>query len=108
MKKKYLGFLSLFVFSNFVVLSLSIALNSDEIIRLKKAGISDETIQLLIKEKSQETYALTVSEVLNLKKAGLSEETIRLVIKESSFMKNTEPVIYGENLRPIRLSTTQD
>jgi len=108
MQKNCLAFLSFSVVFYLVVSSLSVALNSDEIIRLKKAGISDETIQLLIKEKTQETHALTVSEVLTLKRAGLSEETIRLVIKESSFMKNREPTIYGENIRPIRLSTAQD
>jgi hypothetical protein len=107
-KVKWIVLVTLGIYNLLGVAFVVSALDSDDIICLKKGGISDKIIQLLIKEKSQETYAITVSEVLNLKKAGFSEETIRLVIQGSSFMKNTEPMIYGTTTRTIRLSTAQD
>jgi len=92
MKKKTLStiFTILFVF---VGVNYGLCLDSEDIITLKKAGISDKTIQLMIKEK-------TIAE--------LSDETIQMFIKESSFIKDTEPVVYGKDIRSIKFVTTKD
>jgi hypothetical protein len=60
-----------------------VGLNSESIIRLKKAGLSDQTIQVIVTQKVIETAAFTVEEIVDMKKAGLSEETIQMIIKES-------------------------
>jgi hypothetical protein len=83
-------------------------LNSESLIRLKKAGVSDTTIQLIIREKVVETAALSVQEIIDMKKAGLSEKTIQMVIQEGSFVKDTAPIVYGKNVRPIEFTTAED
>jgi len=83
-------------------------LNSESIIRLKKAGVSDTTIQLIVREKVVETAALSVQEIIDMKKAGLSEKTIQMVVQEGSFLKDTAPIIYGKNVRSIEFTTAQD
>jgi len=95
------------------VLLLTIAypvcgLNSESVIRLKKAGVSDTTIQLIVREKVVETAALSVQEIIDMKKAGLSEKTIQMVVQEGSFLKDTAPIIYGKNVRSIEFTTAQD
>ena len=84
------------------------AMSGEALIALKQAGISDETIQVLVREKTLETVAFTVKELVDMKQAGLSEETIQLVVREGSFMKNREPIVYGKDLRPLSFTTTQD
>lgn len=83
-------------------------LNSESIVRLKGAGVSDETIQVMIREKVIETAAFSVQEVIDMKKAGINEKTIRMVIQEGSFLKDTAPVIYGKDVRSIEFTTAQD
>ena len=83
-------------------------LNSESIVRLKSAGVSDETIQVMIREKVVETAAFSVQEIIDMKKAGISEKTIQMVIEEGSFLKDTAPVIYGKDVRSIEFTTAQD
>ena len=83
-------------------------MKTEDILRLKKAGLEDETIRLLIREKTIETGAFTTVEILAFKKAGLKDETIRLLIKENSFLKDREPVVYGRDVRPIKLTSAED
>jgi hypothetical protein len=83
-------------------------LNSESIVRFKKAGISDTTIQLIVREKVVETAAFSVQEIIDMKKAGLSEKTIQMVVQEGSFLKDTAPIIYGKNVRSIEFATAQD
>jgi len=83
-------------------------LNSESIVRLKEAGLSDATIQLMIREKTVETAAFSVQEIIDLKNAGVSEKTIQMVIQEGSFLKDTAPIVYGKNVRSIEFSTAQD
>ena len=83
-------------------------LNSESIVRLKEAGLSDATIQLMIREKTVETAAFSVQEIIDLKKAGLKEKTIQMLIQEGSFLKDTAPIVYGKNIRPIEFSTAED
>ena len=86
----------------------AMALTSKSIVRLKKAGVSDKTIQLIVKTKVIETAAFSVEDIVNMKKAGLGDQTLRMLIKESSFLKNTKPIVYGETTRSIRFTTAQD
>ena len=83
-------------------------LGSEDLIRLKKAGIHEETIKLLIQEKSIETGAFTVEELLSLKQAGFSETTLRMLIAENSFLKDRQPIVYGENLHTVKFTTIND
>ena len=84
------------------------SLGSQELIRLKKAGIQESTIQLIIREKSIETGAFTVDEILSLKQAGFSETTLQMIIAENSFLKDRQPIVYGENLQTIKFTTISD
>jgi hypothetical protein len=77
-------------------------------VRLKEAGVSDGTIQVMIREKVVETSAFSVQEIIDMKKAGLSEKTIQMVVREGSFLKDTAPVIYGKDVRSIEFTTAQD
>lgn len=83
-------------------------LESEALILLKQAGVSDETIQAIAQEKALETCALTVPEIISLKKAGLSEETIQLVVREGSFIQNRDPIVYGKEIKPISFTTVDD
>jgi hypothetical protein len=83
-------------------------LNSESIVRLKEAGLSDATIQLMVREKTVETAAFSVQEIIDLKKAGLSEKTIQMLIQEGSFLKDTAPIVYGKDVRSIEFSTARD
>ena len=91
-----------------LIFSQGFSLNNEDIIRLKKAAISEKTIELIIKEKVTETCAFTVQEILDLKGAGLSEETIQMLIKEGSFLKTSDPIIYGKDIRHIKFTTAKD
>ncbi|MFZ0243754.1 MAG: hypothetical protein WAL90_19095 [Desulfobacterales bacterium] len=81
---------------------------SRDILRLKQAGIADETLRVLIREKSVETGAFTIDEILALKKAGVADATLRMLIAEQSFLKDRQPVIYGRLLHPLRFTSIQD
>ncbi len=100
-------------FSCAIVLLFSLSpylygLNSESILRLKKAGISDPTIQMMVREKIVETAAFSVQEIIDMKKAGLSEKTIQMVIQEGSFLKDTAPIVYGKDVRSIEFTTAGD
>ena len=84
------------------------SLNSEGVVRLKKAGVSDATIQTIMREKVIETAAFSVQEIIDMKKAGLSEKTIRMVVQEGSFLKDTAPIIYGKDVRSIEFTTAGD
>jgi hypothetical protein len=107
MKKKIiiLGYVALLVI---IFTQLVSGLNSESIVRLKEAGLSGATIQLMIREKTVETAAFSVQEIIDLKKAGLSEKTIQMLLQEASFLKDTAPIVYGNNVRSIEFSTAQD
>lgn len=107
MTKKALIFLPFILLSIFTS-SAVLCLKSEDIILLKKAFISDQTIELIIREKVIETCAFTVQEILDLKTAGISDKTIQMIIKEGSFMKSSEPIVYGKDIRHIKFTTAKD
>ena len=107
MKHRYLATLLAASFLSFLPIVGS-GLESRDIIRLKQAGVSDETVRVLIREKSLETGAFKVDEILTLKKAGLSDATLRMLIAEHSFLKDRQPIVYGEQLHAIKFTSVQD
>jgi hypothetical protein len=92
----------------FIITHPILGLNSESILRLKEAGVSDTTIQIMVREKVVETAAFSVQEIIDMKKAGLSEKTIQMVIQEGSFLKDTAPIIYGKDVRSIEFTTARD
>jgi hypothetical protein len=107
MKKVILTFNFLFLLV-LIFVQPTVALNSESIVRLKKAGVSDPTIQIMVREKVVETAAFSVQEIIDMKNAGLSEKTIQMVIQEGSFLKDTAPIIYGKDVRSIEFTTADD
>ncbi|MBW2011682.1 MAG: hypothetical protein JRI32_08620 [Deltaproteobacteria bacterium] len=107
MKKKTLSI----VFSILLLLffiNVGLCLDGKDMIRLKKGGISDETIQTIAREKTIETCSFTVREILDLKNAGLKDKSIRMLIRDGSFMKDAGPVVYGKDIRSIQFTTAKD
>ena len=43
-----------------------------------------------------------------MKKAGLGEKTLQMLIKENSYLRDTEPIIYGKDIKTLRFTTVQD
>jgi hypothetical protein len=84
------------------------ALDGQSIVRLKRAGVSDPVIAALVRERSIETAAFSVDDILAMKAAGIGEKALLAVIAEGSFMKDREPVVYGNDLNPISLSSPAD
>jgi hypothetical protein len=84
------------------------AMTGEEMLRLKQGGISDETIQLMIQEKSIETASLTIQEVLDLKAAGIGEDTLQLMIKNLSFMQDSQPVVYEIPPKGMQIASVSD
>ncbi|WDN90004.1 hypothetical protein BuS5_02974 [Desulfosarcina sp. BuS5] len=101
----------IFFFTGFFVLAVlgnAFCMSAGDMIRLKKNGISDETVQVIIKEKALETCLFSVDEIVELRNAGISDETVRMLVSEGSFIRNTEPVIYGKDIRSIKFTTAGD
>jgi hypothetical protein len=99
------------LFSLFFVFILShpgATVTGKDIIELKKAGVSDKTIELIVKEKVIETAAFSVDDIVNMKKAGVTDKTLRILIEEGSFLDNSEPIVYGGETRSIRQISVQD
>jgi hypothetical protein len=84
------------------------ALDAQSLARLKKAGVEDATIETMVRERTVETAAFTVEDIIVMKAAGIGEDTLRALIREGSFLKDREPVVYGNGLRSIRLTTMED
>ena len=97
-----------FILFIFLIAHPGATVTGKDILKLKKAGVSDNTIQLIVKEKVIETAAFSVDDIVNMKKAGVSEKTLQILIKESSFQGISEPIIYGRETLSIRHITVQD
>ena len=83
-------------------------LDGQSILALKQAGLSEETIQLVMQEKIVETGAFTVQEIIAFKTAGLAEETIQRIIKDGSFMSDTTTIVYGRDTKPLEMTSAKD
>jgi len=84
------------------------AMTGEQILRLKQAGVSDESIQMMIQEKSIETVSLTIEEVLEMKAAGLGEDTLQIMIRGLSFLKNSQPVVYENTPQGMSITSVRD
>jgi hypothetical protein len=103
-KMAWMVFWGLLIFSNTVW-----GISAEDINRLTRAGISGDMIQLIIKEKVIETCAFTVDELIDLKtKAKLSDKTMQVLISEGSFLKDRAPVVYGQDIKPLSLTSVDD
>jgi len=100
-----IGFL---IFWIIITVQPAAALSGNGVIQLKKAGVSDQTIEVIAKEKVIETAAFSIDDIVAMKKAGVGESTLQMLIKEGSFLKSSEPIVYGDNTRSIRFTTAQD
>ncbi len=86
----------------------AVSLSGKGIVRLKKAGVSDRTIEIIAEEKVIETAAFSIDEIVAMKKAGVSDRTLQMLVKEGSFLKNSATITYGNTTRSIRFTTAQD
>jgi hypothetical protein len=84
------------------------SLDGKNLARLKSAGVTDETIGLMVNERTLETAAFTVEDIVAMKAAGIGEPALRTLIRERSFMKDREPVVYGRGMDSLRLVTAED
>lgn len=92
----------LIMVSLLVVSSNASALSSNDLLRLREAGIGPKTLELIIREKVVETCAFSVDELIQLKRAGLGDEALSRVIEQGSFMRDRDPVVYGESTKTLR------
>jgi hypothetical protein len=100
--------LSLMVCVACAALAPAYALDGQSLARLKKAGVEDATIEMMVREQTVETAAFTIEDIIAMKTAGIGEPTLQVLIRERSFLKDRAPVIYGNGLRSIRLTTMDD
>ena len=85
-----------------------LALSAGEAVRLKKAGLSDATLEVIAREQVIETAAFTADEILAMKRAGIGEQALRAILSAGSFLKEREPVVYGREIRSIHFTTARD
>ena len=83
-------------------------LSGGEIVQLKEAGVSDATIQVIVREKIVETRAFTVQEIIDIKQSGLGEEALQVLLEQASFLKDQKDVVYGNRTRSLNLTTVED
>jgi len=84
------------------------ALDGASLVRLKRAGVSDATIEVLVRERAIETAAFSVDEVIAMKAAGMGDKALQAVVVAGSFMRDREPVVYGNAMKPLALSSPAD
>ncbi len=100
MKRVVFTFLNLLL--GFLLCNPAWSLSGQNVAELKKAGLSDQTIQVIAREKVIETAAFSVDDIVEMKKAGVSEATIRVILEEGSHLKNSDSVVYGRSTQTVR------
>ena len=108
MMNKSISCVLVLILGLFLMSGPAFSLDSEDIVKLRKAGISGETIQTIIDQKVIETCAFTVDGILDMKKSGLSDEAIRGIINKGSFMKDSDPVVYGDGTKSIKSLSPKD
>jgi hypothetical protein len=78
------------------------ALSSKNVVKLKQAGLSDQTIQVIAREKVIETAAFSVDDIVAMKKAGVGEQTMQVIIKNGSNSNRSKTVVYGRSTQTVR------
>ena len=89
-------------------LSTAQALDGASLVRLKRAGVSDAAIEVLVRERAIETAAFSVEEIIAMKAAGMGDAALQAVVVAGSFMRDREPVVYGNEMKPLALSSPAD
>lgn len=84
------------------------AMSDRDLVALKKAGLSDEVIHVVVREKIVETAAFTVEELIALKEAGMQDDTIVVLVAERSFMRRAQPIVYHSSAKPLNLASVPD
>jgi hypothetical protein len=107
MRKKTMCLMWL-LFLFFIFAITAEALSGKGIVLLKKAGVSDRTIEVIAKERVIETAAFSIDDIVAMKRAGVGEKTLQMLVKEGSHLKNSAPLVYGNTTRSIRFTTAQD
>ena len=92
----------------FMYTASATAMPVQTMVELKKAGLSDATIEMAARERVIETVAFTADELIQLKKAGFEEHTIQLLIQERSFLRRPPKIVYGRQVKPLSLSSVDD
>ena len=87
---------------------LGLCLTDSDIIALKKNGIGDDTLALMIQEKTIATAALTVQEIITLKRGGVSEKTLQMLIRETSGSQRPKTIVYGRDIQKRRFPTVDE
>jgi len=85
-----------------------VAMPAKALVALKQAGLGDQVIRAVAREKVIETAAFTVEELILLKKAGMADETLEILVVERSFMRQAQPIVYGRSIKPLHLSSVED
>ena len=84
------------------------ALSGQNVVKLKKAGVSDQTIDVIVQEKVIETAAFSIDDIVAMKKAGVGEQTMRKIIKDGSFTNKPKTVVYGKSTQSVRHLSPDD
>ncbi len=90
------------LFCCFFLINPAWPLSSQNVVELKKAGVSDQTIQVIAQEKVIETAAFSIDDIVAMKKAGVGGKTLRMIIKDGSFQNNHKPIVYGRSTQTVR------
>jgi len=88
--------------------SLGFCLKGNDIVQLKKNGVGNDTLALIIQEKTIETSTLTVQELITLKRAGISEKTLQMLIRETSGRRRPKTIVYGRDIQKRRFPTVDE
>ena len=65
-------------------LSMAFALNSKDVVRLKKAGVGDRLIKEVISSHAISRALISVEEIVEMKEARIGDEVILAIIREGS------------------------
>ena len=84
------------------------ALSSKNVVKLKQAGISDQTIEVIAREKVIETAAFSIEDIVAMKKAGVGEQTMQMIIKDASYTNKPKTVVYGRSTQTVRNISPQE
>ena len=96
-----------------VILSLATpssvsALDGEGLMALKSAGITDDTIAMLVRHRCIETGQWTVAEMVALKQAGIGDATLLQMIESGSFLRDRADKFYGDEGHGVRFLTVAD
>jgi hypothetical protein len=81
-------------------------LSADDIIELKKSGVEDLTIELIIKEQSDLLGIINIREIIMMKQAGVSDTIIRALVTPVKRERAVKE--YGTHVDQIKEISTKD